>query len=70
MQLHVSYALNTIRASSMELPSHAQLRALLYAVRWESAIRSSDFLSIVLEGERWLVLAAGNVRILSVYYLR
>jgi hypothetical protein len=63
--LHAFHALNTIHPSSMELPSHAQLRALLYAVRWESTIPSSDFLSSVLEGERWLVLAAGNVRLLS-----
>ncbi|OJA16247.1 hypothetical protein AZE42_00079 [Rhizopogon vesiculosus] len=60
VQLHVSHALNNIHPSSMELPSHAQLRALLYAVRWESTITSNDFLSSVLEGERWLVLAAGN----------
>jgi hypothetical protein len=63
VQLHVSHALNTIHPQSAELPSHAQLRALLYAVRWESTLTIGDFLSDTLEGERWLVWAAGNVRL-------
>ncbi|KAG0696032.1 ER-golgi trafficking TRAPP I complex 85 kDa subunit-domain-containing protein [Suillus ampliporus] len=60
VQLHVSHALNIIHPQSAELPSHAQLRALLYAMRWESTLTISDFLSNTLEGERWLVWAAGN----------
>lgn len=60
VQLHVSHALNTIHPQSAELHSHAQLRALLYAVRWESTLTIGDFLSDTLEGERWLVWAAGN----------
>ncbi|KAG1875607.1 ER-golgi trafficking TRAPP I complex 85 kDa subunit-domain-containing protein [Suillus subalutaceus] len=60
VQLHVSHALNIIYPQSAELHSHAQLRALLYAVRWESTLTIGDFLSDTLEGERWLVWAAGN----------
>ncbi|KIK38971.1 hypothetical protein CY34DRAFT_67413, partial [Suillus luteus UH-Slu-Lm8-n1] len=59
VQLHVSHALNTIHPQSAALPSHAQLCALLYAVRWESTLTIGDFLSDTLEGERWLVWVAG-----------
>ncbi|KAH7928488.1 hypothetical protein BV22DRAFT_1082749 [Leucogyrophana mollusca] len=60
ISLHVSHALSTIHPPSAELPPHAQLRALTYAVRWEIGISNPDFLSGLLEGERWLVWAAGN----------
>lgn len=60
--LHVQNALTSIHPPSPELPAQAQLRALVYAVRWEMGIASSDFSNNVLEGERWLVWAAGNVR--------
>lgn len=60
VQLHVSHALTTIHPQSAELHSHVQLRALLYAVRWESTLTIGDFLSDTLDGERWLVWAAGN----------
>ncbi|KAF7306800.1 hypothetical protein MIND_00471700 [Mycena indigotica] len=57
IQLHVSNSL-----SALHTPSSAQatLRALSYAVRWEIGIGNQDFLSSTLEGERWLVWAAGN----------
>ncbi|KAH7912583.1 ER-golgi trafficking TRAPP I complex 85 kDa subunit-domain-containing protein [Hygrophoropsis aurantiaca] len=58
--LHVSHALTTIHPPSVELPPHAQLRALNYAIRWEIGIANPDFLGGILEGERWLVWAAGN----------
>jgi trafficking protein particle complex subunit 8 len=63
--LHVNNALASIHPPSPELPAHAQLRALIYAVRWEISIASSEFLSSVLEGEHWLVWAAANVRLVS-----
>ena len=65
ISLHAHNALESIHPPSPELPAHAQLRGLIYAVRWEMGIASSDFLSSVLEGERWLVWAAGNVRSVS-----
>ncbi|KAF8846247.1 hypothetical protein BDN67DRAFT_986591 [Paxillus ammoniavirescens] len=58
--MHASHALSTIYPSGSELPPRAQLQALMYAVRWEAGISTSDFLGDVLEGERWLVWAAGN----------
>lgn len=60
--LHASTALTSIHSNSMEVYPHAQVRALLCAVRWEAGISSQDFISDILEGERWLVWAAGNVR--------
>ena len=48
-----------------DLPPHAQIRALLYAVRWETGIATSDLLLNEVEGERWLVWAASNVRLSS-----
>jgi trafficking protein particle complex subunit 8 len=60
--LHASTALTSIHSNSTEVYPHAQVRALLCAVRWEAGISSQDFISDILEGERWLVWAAGNVR--------
>lgn len=59
--LHVSTTLNSIHPSTPDPPASAQLRALIYAVRWEAGIGHQDFLSDMLEGERWLVWAAGSV---------
>jgi hypothetical protein len=46
---------------SLDPRPQEQLTALKYAVRWEAGISSSDFLNYPLEGERWLVWAAGHV---------
>ncbi|THV07645.1 hypothetical protein K435DRAFT_825459 [Dendrothele bispora CBS 962.96] len=58
LALHASNAINNLHPSGSEPPAHVQLRGLSYAVRWEIGIQSSDFISDVLEGERWLVWAA------------
>ena len=60
----VSNALSSINTSNSESPAHALLRALSYAVRWESRITTQDFLSDILAGEQWLVWAAGNVSLI------
>ena len=60
--LHATTALTSIHSNSTEVYPHAQVRALLCAVRWEAGISPQDFISDLLEGERWLVWAAGNVR--------
>ncbi|KAF8898889.1 ER-golgi trafficking TRAPP I complex 85 kDa subunit-domain-containing protein [Infundibulicybe gibba] len=61
LPLHASNAIAPMHPTPTSEPSsHAQLRALQIAARWESVIPSPDFLGPVLEGERWLVWAAGN----------
>ncbi|KAA1467917.1 hypothetical protein DENSPDRAFT_856966 [Dentipellis sp. KUC8613] len=60
LQLHAMNALSALRSSNMDLTALAQLRAVLYAVRWENSISPLDFLSNVLEGDRWLVWAASS----------
>ncbi|TFK36848.1 ER-golgi trafficking TRAPP I complex 85 kDa subunit-domain-containing protein [Crucibulum laeve] len=60
LQLHASAALMNINPLASDILPHAQLRLLLCAVRWEAGISSRDFLSSVMEGDRWLVWAAGN----------
>ncbi|KAF9015517.1 ER-golgi trafficking TRAPP I complex 85 kDa subunit-domain-containing protein [Cyathus striatus] len=60
LQLHAHNAISGIHPNMRDPPPQAQLRALLFAVRWEAGIASSDFLSAAMEGERWLVSAAGN----------
>ena len=66
--LHASTALTSIYSNSTEIYPHAQMRALLCAVRWEAGISPQDFISNILEGERWLVWAAGNVRDQSYFF--
>lgn len=61
LSLHASNALSSLHAGNQDIPPQALFRALLAAVRWETAIPPQDFLSDVLEGERWLVWAAGSV---------
>ena len=69
LALHADHALATLtgpqprQPAVFEAPAHAQYRALVYAVRWESGIDRQEFLSSTLEGERWLVKAASSVRI-------
>ncbi|KAJ7071158.1 ER-golgi trafficking TRAPP I complex 85 kDa subunit-domain-containing protein [Mycena amicta] len=58
--LHVANSLSALNPPSSKLTAQAQFRALSYAVRWEIGIGSQDFLSSMLEGERWLVWAAGS----------
>ncbi|GLB36017.1 putative ER-Golgi trafficking TRAPP I complex 85 kDa subunit [Lyophyllum shimeji] len=58
--LHASSALSGLHIQSADPRPLEQLTALKYAVRWEAGISASDFLSYPLEGERWLVWAAGN----------
>ncbi|PFH54797.1 hypothetical protein AMATHDRAFT_135105 [Amanita thiersii Skay4041] len=57
---HVVNALTNTQSLSPELPPTVQLQALRYAMRWEAGIPSSDFLGDTLQGERWLVWAAGD----------
>lgn len=61
LPLYAQSALPTLESSNTELSACAQLQSLRYAVRWELGIPREDFSGQVLEGERWLVLAAGNV---------
>ncbi|KDR85341.1 hypothetical protein GALMADRAFT_234163 [Galerina marginata CBS 339.88] len=60
LPLHAQTALTSIHPNMADLPPHAQIRALLFAVRWEAGIATQDFLHNALEGERWLVWAASN----------
>ncbi|KNZ75648.1 hypothetical protein J132_02422 [Termitomyces sp. J132] len=60
LSLHASNALSGMQLEVSEPLPHEQLTALKYAVRWEAGISTSDFLKYPVEGERWLVWAAGN----------
>lgn len=65
LSLHAAHAISVLHSPSnphFQSPGHAQLRALSYAVRWVVGIDKRDFMGPVLEGERWLVQAAGGVR--------
>ncbi|KAG6832288.1 hypothetical protein H0H92_003521 [Tricholoma furcatifolium] len=61
LPLHAANALSGMQLQDSDPRPQEQLIALKYAVRWEAGIGTSDFLSYPLEGERWLVWAAGNV---------
>ena len=58
VNLHVAHALSMVTSPDAEASASAQLRALMYAVRWEG---SADFRAS-LEGDRWLAWAASSVR--------
>ncbi|KAG6381059.1 ER-golgi trafficking TRAPP I complex 85 kDa subunit-domain-containing protein [Boletus reticuloceps] len=57
---HASYALSAVYPLGSDVSPQAQVQALKCAVRWEAGISTDDFLADPLEGERWLVWAAGN----------
>lgn len=48
-----------------ELSARAQLRSLIYIVRWELGINPSVFLNETMEGDRWFIWAAGSVSIVT-----
>ncbi|GBE78241.1 hypothetical protein SCP_0111240 [Sparassis crispa] len=63
LALHASNALTALQSQpqlSSEAPALVQLRGLVYAVRWDISVDKVDFVGPVLEGERWLVQAAGS----------
>ena len=57
--LHAKHAITSINTS---YPALVLVTALTYTARWDVGITKQDFLSRELEGERWLVWAAGSVR--------
>ncbi|KAI1793952.1 ER-golgi trafficking TRAPP I complex 85 kDa subunit-domain-containing protein [Ganoderma leucocontextum] len=66
LPLHADHAIVTLtgpqprQTTPFEVPALAQYRALVYAARWETGIDRQDFLSPLLEGERWLIKAASS----------
>lgn len=62
----VQAALMSINTKMSDFSPYEQMCALQYAVRWETSIATQDFLNDEVEGERWLVWAASNVRTLFV----
>jgi hypothetical protein len=61
--LHAKHAITSINTS---YPASMLITALTHTVRWDVGITKQDFLSRELEGERWLVWAAGSVRFFPV----
>ncbi|KAI0697133.1 ER-golgi trafficking TRAPP I complex 85 kDa subunit-domain-containing protein [Cytidiella melzeri] len=59
LSLHASNSINALHAIAAELPAWAQLRALVYGVRWEIGVDPREFIGKILEGDRWLVQASG-----------
>lgn len=57
--LHAKHAITSLNTG---YPASMLVTALAYTVRWDTGITKQDFLSRELEGERWLVWAAGSVR--------
>jgi hypothetical protein len=69
VSLHASHAIKSLHPTP-DLPSHAQLRAVKYSVRWDIGINKEDFIGNLLEGEQWFVWAAGSVRSLLYMFRR
>jgi len=59
VQSHFQQAISAILSPTTEVPPQAQFRALAYAVRWDIGISETDLISSALEGDRWMVSAAG-----------
>ena len=57
--LHAKHAITSINTN---YPASMLITALAYTVRWDLGITKQDFLGKELEGERWLIWAAGSVR--------
>ncbi|KAF8913001.1 ER-golgi trafficking TRAPP I complex 85 kDa subunit-domain-containing protein [Gymnopilus junonius] len=55
--LHAQSALSSIHPDIADLPPHAQVRALLVAVRWENGIATQDFVGNAEEAPSALLLA-------------
>jgi trafficking protein particle complex subunit 8 len=60
--LLASTALANLSSQSTDPLASEQLAALKFAIRWESGISSQEFINQPLEGDKWLVQAAGKVR--------
>ena len=56
LSVYATTALQALGLNHPEVPALSQLRAILYAVRWEIGI--PQFANI--DGERWLAMASGN----------
>ena len=61
------YAKNAITSINTSHPASVLVAGLAYTVRWDVGITKRDFLSRELEGEWWLVWAAGSVRFSSAW---
>lgn len=57
---HAAAALAPLGLTERDVPASAQVRAMVYAVRWEIGVQSFGRLG----GERWLAWAAGFVSVI------
>ncbi|KAL5534350.1 hypothetical protein ACEPAG_812 [Sanghuangporus baumii] len=60
LQLHALNAISVQSLGGAETSAKAQVRNMIHAVRWELGTSTIDFLSDILDGDRWLAWAAGN----------